>query len=83
MCLDIIGNPINPLSNSERKVYNLLICGLSINVIANMLSVAPSTISTHRNHIFSKMYVSNTKELMYKRILELEKMVFEMKTGQL
>ena len=83
MCIDLVGNIIQPLSNSEKKVYNLLICGLSINVIANMLSVAPSTISTHRNHIFSKMYVSNTKELMYKRILELEKIIFEMRAGQL
>lgn len=83
MCLDFVGNHINPLSNSEKKVYNLLICGLPLKTIANMLSVAPSTISTHRNHIFSKMYVSNTKELMYKRILELEKIIFEMRTGQL
>ena len=83
MCIDIIGNHINPLSNSEKKVYNLLICGLPLKTIANILSVAPSTIYTHRSNIFSKMYVSNTKELMYKRILELEKMVFEMKSGQL
>lgn len=81
--IDVIGNVINPLTSKERKVYNLLLCGLSLNDIANMLGVAYSTASTHRNHIFSKMYVSSTKELMYKRILELEKIIYEMKTGAL
>lgn len=83
MCIDRIENPINPLSNAEKKVYNLMICGLPLKTIADILSVAPTTIYKHRSNIFSKMYVSSAKELMYKRILELEKMVFEMKSGQL
>lgn len=78
--VDVVGNVIEPLLPSEEKVYKLLICGFPIKVIANILCITPSTVSTHKNRIYQKCCVSSQTELMYKRILELERTINELRT---
>lgn len=77
--IDVVGNVIEPLLPSEEKVYKFLVCGYPTKVIANILCVAPSTIMTHKNRIYQKHCVSSQTELMYKRILELERTINELK----
>jgi DNA-binding NarL/FixJ family response regulator len=55
--------PHELLSNREFEIFKLLAAGKTTSEIANMLSLASTTISTHRNHILEKMGLSNNSEL--------------------
>lgn len=78
--IDVVGNVIEPLLPSEERVYKFLICGFPVKAIANRLCIAPSTVITHKNRIYQKHCVSSQTELMYKRILELERTINELRT---
>jgi DNA-binding NarL/FixJ family response regulator len=52
------------LSEREREVFQLIAEGHSNKEIADLLSVSPATIETHRTHILQKLDVHNTAELV-------------------
>jgi DNA-binding NarL/FixJ family response regulator len=52
------------LSEREREIFQLIAEGHSNKEIAELLSVSPSTIETHRTHIFQKLDVHSTAELV-------------------
>lgn len=54
-----IQNLVEPLSDRELEVLQLVIAGLSNNEIANRLIVSTSTVKTHVNHIFGKLAVQS------------------------
>jgi DNA-binding NarL/FixJ family response regulator len=52
------------LTEREREVFQLVAEGHSTKEIADMLSVSPTTIDTHRTHVLQKLDVHNTAELV-------------------
>jgi DNA-binding NarL/FixJ family response regulator len=52
------------LSEREREVFQLIAEGHSNKETADLLSISPSTVETHRAHIFEKLDVHNTAELV-------------------
>lgn len=52
------------LSEREREVFQLIAEGHSNKTIADLLSVSPTTIETHRAHILRKLDIHNTAELV-------------------
>jgi DNA-binding NarL/FixJ family response regulator len=52
------------LSAREREVLQLVAEGHSNKEIAEVLSVSPSTVDTHRAHILQKLDIHNTAELV-------------------
>jgi DNA-binding NarL/FixJ family response regulator len=52
------------LSEREREIFQLIAEGHSNKEIAEILSVSPATVETHRAHIFQKLDVHNTAELV-------------------
>ena len=52
------------LSEREREVFQLVAEGRSTKEVAEMLSVSPTTIETHRAHILQKLDIHNTAELV-------------------
>ncbi len=52
------------LSEREREIFQLIAEGHSNKAIADLLSVSPATIETHRAHILQKLDVHNTAELV-------------------
>lgn len=52
------------LSEREREVFQLVAEGRSSKEIAQLLSVSPATVETHRAHIQQKLDVHNTAELV-------------------
>jgi DNA-binding NarL/FixJ family response regulator len=52
------------LSEREREVLQLVAEGRSSKEIADVLSIAHSTVETHRAHIFQKLDIHNTAELV-------------------
>jgi DNA-binding NarL/FixJ family response regulator len=52
------------LSEREREVFQLIAEGLSNKEIAHVLSVSPATVETHRAHVFLKLDIHNTAELV-------------------
>jgi two-component system, NarL family, response regulator NreC len=52
------------LSEREREVFQLIAEGHTNKTIADMLSVSPTTIETHRAHILHKLDIHNTAELV-------------------
>lgn len=52
------------LSEREREVFQLVAEGHSNKEIAEILMVSPATVETHRAHIFQKLDVHNTAELV-------------------
>ena len=52
------------LSEREREVFQLVAEGRSNKQIADLLSVSPTTVETHRAHILQKLDVHNTAELV-------------------
>src|SRR5687768_17092030 len=52
------------LSPREREIFQLVAEGRSTKVIADLLSVSPTTIETHRAHILQKLDIHNTAELV-------------------
>jgi two-component system, NarL family, response regulator NreC len=52
------------LSEREREVLQLVAEGHSNKEIAQLLSVSPTTVETHRGHVLQKLNVHNTAELV-------------------
>jgi two-component system, NarL family, response regulator NreC len=52
------------LSEREREIFQLVAEGHSNKEIADLLSVSPSTVETHRTHILQKLDVHSTAELV-------------------
>jgi DNA-binding NarL/FixJ family response regulator len=52
------------LTEREREIFQLIAEGHSNKEIAELLSVSPATIETHRAHILQKLDVHNTAELV-------------------
>jgi two-component system, NarL family, response regulator NreC len=51
-------------SESEREIFQLVAEGHSTKEIAELLSVSPATVETHRAHILHKLDIHNTAELV-------------------
>ena len=51
------------LSNREFEIFKLLSNGKTISHIAELLSIAPTTVSTHRGSIMEKLGLSTNSEL--------------------
>jgi DNA-binding NarL/FixJ family response regulator len=52
------------LSTREREILQLVAEGRSTRVIADLLSVSPTTVETHRSHLLQKLDLHNTAELV-------------------
>jgi two-component system response regulator NreC len=52
------------LSEREREIFQLIAEGHSNKEIAEIIAVSPSTVETHRAHIFQKLDVHNTAQLV-------------------
>jgi two-component system, NarL family, invasion response regulator UvrY len=52
------------LTNREFEIFKLLASGRSISQIAEALSLALTTVSTHRSHILEKLGLSSNAELV-------------------
>ncbi len=52
------------LSEREREIFQLVAEGRSNKEIADLLSVSPSTVETHRGHIMEKLDVHSAVELV-------------------
>jgi DNA-binding NarL/FixJ family response regulator len=52
------------LSEREREIFQLIAEAYSNKEIADLLSVSPATVETHRAHILQKLDVHNTAELV-------------------
>jgi len=52
------------LSEREREVFQLAAEGHSNKDIADLLSISPTTVETHRGHILQKLDIHNTAELV-------------------
>ncbi len=57
------GKPHESLSNREFEIFKLLATGKTLSQISEMLSLALSTVSTHRSHIMTKLGLSTNAEL--------------------
>ncbi|MFT3680751.1 MAG: response regulator transcription factor [Ferruginibacter sp.] len=55
--------PHEMLSNREFEIFKLMALGKTITQIADMLSLALSTVSTHRSRIMEKLGLSTNSEL--------------------
>jgi two-component system response regulator NreC len=56
--------PLAPLSRREREIFDLMIRGYTCQQIARLLFISPRTADTHRSHIFDKLRVHSTAELV-------------------
>ena len=52
------------LSEREREIFQLIAEGHSNKEVADLLSISPATVETHRAHILHKLDVHNTAELV-------------------
>lgn len=52
------------LSEREREIFQLIAEGHSNKQVAELLSLSPATVETHRSHILEKLDVHNTAELV-------------------
>ncbi len=59
-----IADRFDTLSEREREIFQLIAEGHSNKAIADLLSVSPATVETHRAHILQKLDVHNTAELV-------------------
>ena len=57
------GQPHELLSNREFEIFKLMALGKTITQIADMLSLALSTVSTHRSRVMEKLGLSTNSEL--------------------
>jgi DNA-binding CsgD family transcriptional regulator len=56
--------PLGVLSPREREIFGLLVQGQSCQDIARTLFISPRTADTHRSHIFRRLAVHSTVELV-------------------
>lgn len=61
--MDSNKEPHELLSNREFEIFKLLAVGKTITQIAEMLSLALTTVSTHRSRIMDKLGLTNNSEL--------------------
>ena len=59
-----IADRYDALSEREREIFQLIAEGHSNKAIADLLSLSPATVETHRAHILQKLDVHNTAELV-------------------
>jgi two-component system, NarL family, response regulator NreC len=59
-----IGDRFDALSEREREVFQLVAEGHSNKSVADLLSVSPATVETHRAHILQKLDIHSTAELV-------------------
>ena len=59
-----VADRFDTLSEREREVFQLVAEGRSNKEIAELLSISPTTIVTHRAHVLQKLDVHNTAELV-------------------
>jgi two-component system response regulator NreC len=59
-----VADRYDSLSEREREIFQLIAEGHSNKEIADILSVSPATVETHRAHILQKLDVHNTAELV-------------------
>jgi two-component system response regulator NreC len=52
------------LSDREREVFQLVAEGHSNKEMAELLSISPATVETHRSHILQKLNLHNTAEVV-------------------
>ena len=52
------------LSEREREIFQLIAEGHSNKEVADLLTISPATVETHRSHILQKLDVHNTAELV-------------------
>lgn len=60
----VADGPLATLSERERQVFGLMIRGYSCLEIGQQLFISPRTADTHRSHIFEKLNVHSTAELV-------------------
>jgi DNA-binding NarL/FixJ family response regulator len=59
-----ITDPYDSLSEREREVLQLVAEGRSSKEIAEVLSISPATVETHRAHLLQKLQLHNTVEVV-------------------
>jgi DNA-binding NarL/FixJ family response regulator len=59
-----VADRYDALSEREREVFQLVAEGRSSKEIAELLSVSPATIETHRTHVLQKLGLRNTAEVV-------------------
>jgi DNA-binding NarL/FixJ family response regulator len=59
-----IADRYDALSEREREVFQLVAEGRSNKEIAEVLSISPTTVETHRAHVLQKLDVHTTAELV-------------------
>jgi DNA-binding NarL/FixJ family response regulator len=59
-----IVDPYEALSEREREIFQLIAEGHSNKEVAELLSIAVTTVETHRAHILQKLDIHNTAELV-------------------
>jgi DNA-binding NarL/FixJ family response regulator len=57
-------NPLEQLSNREIEIAKLLVEGVGNNVIADILKIKKTTVSTYKNRIFEKLDINNLSSLI-------------------
>lgn len=64
--INYLENSINTLTDQEIKILDLLRKGKNLEEISELLYISKRTVSNHLNHIYSKLYVHNKQEAVYK-----------------
>lgn len=59
-----ISDRFEALTEREREIFQLVAEGHSNKEAAALLSISPATVETHRGHIFQKLDLHNTAELV-------------------
>jgi two-component system, NarL family, response regulator NreC len=59
-----ISDRLDSLSEREREIFQLVAEGHSNKEVAEILTISPATVETHRAHILQKLDVHNTAELV-------------------
>ena len=59
-----ITDRFDALSEREREVLQLVAEGKSSKEIADVLSISPATVETHRTHLLQKLGLRNTAEVV-------------------
>jgi DNA-binding NarL/FixJ family response regulator len=59
-----IADRFDSLSEREREIFQMIAEGHSNKEVAEILSISPATVETHRAHILQKLDIHNTAELV-------------------